>query len=247
MIIFYLCIFFLGAAVASFINATLYRIDKKYKYPEIITKGSHCEKCDHSLTWWELVPVLGYVLTKGKCSQCKKKINLYYPISELYLGLSFLLFYLYSTPFYYYFVLIFLFILSYFDFKDMGIPKNLTHIFLGICVLIYIFTFNISNLLFPLFIALTFFVINLIKKSFGIGDILVILSIGILLSQHQFLIFFWGTILIALIYAMAYILVKKVNVKGTKVPLIPFMSIAFTLAIVFGEALATSLLNFMGM
>lgn len=247
MLIFYICIFFLGAAGASFLNATLYRIDKKYKYPEIITKGSHCEKCKHPLSWWELIPVVGYLLTKGKCNKCKSKINMYYPISELILGISVLLFALYSIPFYFYVVLILAFILSYYDFKDMGIPKNLTHIFLGVCILIFIFTFNISNLVFPIIIALIFFLINLVKKSFGTGDILVILGIGILLSQHQFLIFFWGTILIALCYAITYVLVNKVAIRGTKVPLLPFLSIAFVISTVFGEILAINLLNFMGM
>ncbi len=246
MFIFYACIFFLGAAIASFLNATLYRIDKKYKYPQIITQGSHCENCKNPLSWWKLIPILGYILTLGKCKSCGKRINPYYPISELLLGLTGLFFVLYSVPYYFFVLSIFLFILSYYDFKDMGIPKNITHIFLGICAILFVFNFNLPNLLLPLVITLVFLILNLIKKSFGMGDILIILGLGILLTKSQFIIFFWISILLALLYSLGFIMLKKIKLKGAKVPMVPFLSVAFVVSVLYGETLFTTLLNFMG-
>ena len=81
-------IFLLGLVLASFLNALLYRIDNGYKYPEIFVKGSHCEKCGKMLKVYELIPVLSYIIFRGKCSKCGYKIPKYYPISELALGIG---------------------------------------------------------------------------------------------------------------------------------------------------------------
>lgn len=87
-IYFTVVIFFLGLAIASFLNALLYRIDNGYKYPDIYIKGSHCEKCNKPLTWYELIPVLSFFIFKGRCKQCGYKVPLYYPVSELVLAIS---------------------------------------------------------------------------------------------------------------------------------------------------------------
>lgn len=247
MIIIYLCIFFLGASLASFLNATLYRIDKKYQYPEIITKNSHCEKCKRQLNWIELFPIFGYILIRGKCSSCGNKIPLYYPLSEMFLGISFLLFYLYSIPFVYALVILFLFVLSYYDNIYMAVSKNIVHIFLVLCCLIFLINPNLYNLIAPLVLSVILIVVNLFKKSFGIGDILVLVGLGIILEYSEFLILFWGGIIFALLYSLFLVLLKKVNIKKAKVPMIPFFSLAFLVSIFWGDILFNSLLKFLGM
>lgn len=247
MIIIYLCIFFLGASLASFLNATLYRIDKKYKYPEIITKNSHCEKCKRQLNWIELFPIFGYILIRGKCSSCGNKIPLYYPLSEMFLGISFLLFYLYTTPLIYILVILFLFILSYYDNIYMAVSKNMVHIFLVLCGLIFLINPNLYNLIAPLVLSVILIVVNLFKKSFGMGDILVLVGLGVILEYSQFLILFWGGIIFALLYSLFLVLLKKVNIKKAKVPMIPFFSLAFLVSIFWGDILFNSLLKFLGM
>ena len=124
MLIIYLCVFFLGASLASFLNASIYRIENKYKYPAIITAKSHCEKCKKELSWLELIPVIGYLIIKGRCRNCNEKINIYYPLSEFVLGLIFLLFFLYSITWYFWIVVLFLFIFSSYDIKYKAIPKD---------------------------------------------------------------------------------------------------------------------------
>ena len=247
MIIIYICIFFLGASLASFLNATLYRIDKKYKYPEIITKNSHCEKCKRQLNWIELFPIFGYILIRGKCSSCGNKIPLYYPLSEMFLGISFLLFYLYSIPFVYALVILFLFVLSYYDNIYMAVSKNMVHIFLVLCGLIFLINPNLYNLIAPLVLSVILIVVNLFKKSFGMGDILVLVGLGVILEYSQFLILFWGGIIFALLYSLSLVLFKKVNIKKAKVPMIPFFSLAFLVSIFWGDILFNSLLKFLGM
>ncbi|HAM96844.1 MAG: Type 4 prepilin-like protein leader peptide-processing enzyme [candidate division WS6 bacterium GW2011_GWC1_36_11] len=247
MIIFYICIFFIGAALASFINATLYRIEKEFKWKALLTQNSHCEECEHPLSWIDLLPVLGFLINKGRCRYCNSKVNIYYPISEFILGTIFLLFFLYTVPFYMYIVILFLFILSTYDIKEFGIPKDLTHIFLALCLLIFLFTFDITKIYFPIAIGIFLILLNIFKKSFGLGDILIILGLGVLINKEQFIVFFWLSIIIALLYSLILILRKKINIKNAKVPMVPFLSIAFVISIIYGEFLWNHILKLLQM
>ena len=247
MIIIYLCIFFLGASLASFLNATTYRIDNGYKYPEIVKSNSHCEKCKHVLTWWELFPILGYIFIKGKCTSCKSNINMYYPLSEFFLGITFLLLYLNSITWYVWIVIMFLLVLSYHDIKYKAIPRNIVHIFLLLCILFFLsFNFDIYNIYLPLIISLLFFLINMIKKSFGLGDILILFGIGILLNPKQYIVMFWLSIFLALLYSLIWIVKEKMNIKKAKVPMIPFITISFVISVIYGELIYSLLLKYMG-
>jgi prepilin signal peptidase PulO-like enzyme (type II secretory pathway) len=247
MIIIYIGLFLLGASFASFLNATLYRIDKKYKYPEIIKLGSHCEKCKHKLKWWELIPILGYILIKGKCSKCKQYVNIYYPLSELFLGLVFLFFVLESVSWYLWVIVLFLFILSYFDITHKGIYKNLIHVFLAVSLLFFfLFFLDIYNIFLPLLFTLLILGLNIIKKSFGLGDVLVLLGLGILLNTSQYLVMFWLGILIALLYSLILVIKDCVDIKNTKIPMVPFFTLSFTITVLYGEQIYLYLLKLMG-
>lgn len=52
---------------------------------------SRCPSCEKKLAWWELIPLLSFLLLGGRCSQCKEKISLQYPLVEFITGLSFTL------------------------------------------------------------------------------------------------------------------------------------------------------------
>ncbi len=233
----YIFFFALGAVLASFINATLYRIDNEYKYPEILVKSSHCEKCKHPLSWIDLIPILGFIINKGRCKYCKTKINAYYPISELLLGLSFLAIYAYTLPAYTYAIVLLLFILCFFDVKEMAVPKNITNIFLTFCLIIFLFNFELTNLYLPVVIAVLLLAINFFKKSFGIGDILIILGLGILISWKQMIVFFWLSIFIALLYSLGYIALTNIELKKAKIPMVPFLSVAYILSLMYGDTI----------
>jgi len=245
MLITYICIFLIGAALASFLNATLYRIEKEFKWKELLTQNSHCESCKHPLSWVDLFPVLGFIIRLGKCKYCGAKVNPYYPISEFILGTVFLLFFLFSIPFYFYIIILFLFVLSTYDIKDFGIPKDLTHIFLAVCLLIFVFTFDITKIYIPILIGVSLLVINIFKKSFGLGDILLILGLGILISKEQFIVFFWLSIIIALFYSVVFVIVKRIKIKKAKVPMVPFLSIGFVISTVYGEVIWNWVLKFL--
>jgi len=246
MILINIWIFLLGAVMSSFLNATLYRLEKGYKYPEIIKLGSHCESCNKSLKWWELIPIIGYIIIRGKCSNCGKKVNLYYPLSELFLGTIFLLFFIFSIPWYLWVVVLFLFILSYFDVKEKAVYKDLIHVFLATTLLFYfLFAFDIANLVLPFIFSAMILILNQVKKSFGIGDLFVLFGLGILISWQQYLVMFWLGIMIALLYSLILLLTMKINIKKTKIPMIPFFSASFVITILYGQEIFSLLLNYM--
>jgi prepilin signal peptidase PulO-like enzyme (type II secretory pathway) len=81
-------LFILGMIVGSFINALAHRI--KNDRPFILGR-SFCPHCEHKLSWWQLVPVAGYLFLRGKCHYCGKAISYHYPIVEIFTGASFAL------------------------------------------------------------------------------------------------------------------------------------------------------------
>ncbi len=56
----------------------------------ILVGRSHCEHCKHTLHGKDLVPVVSYIATKGKCRYCKKRLSLAYPLGEIWCGFVFL-------------------------------------------------------------------------------------------------------------------------------------------------------------
>lgn len=72
-----------GLLLGSFFNVLIYRLPRK---ESIIFPGSHCIKCNHSINPLENIPVFSFLFLGGKCSECKTKISIQYPIIELITG-----------------------------------------------------------------------------------------------------------------------------------------------------------------
>lgn len=237
-------LFILGLVIASFLNALLYRIDNGYKYPDIFIKGSHCEKCKKQLTWYELIPVLSYFLFNGKCIKCNYKIPVYYPISEFVLGLSFAsIYYLQLHPILYVLV-ISLFIMSYFDRIYHGVPKVIVHIFLLIsfCIFVVYSVFIDSpypnSILISIVFSLSIYILSkIMKKEFGMADILILLGIGSYLSVPMYISYIFVFLLISLLYSFVLIFLKRKTLKSA-LPLVPFMYFSIPILVIFSNQLA---------
>ena len=73
-----------GLTIGSFLNVCTLR------WPEdesVVCPGSHCPKCGKPIRWYDNVPVLGYLLLRGRCRECRASISLQYPLVELATGL----------------------------------------------------------------------------------------------------------------------------------------------------------------
>lgn len=77
-VLFWVCV--IGLCLGSFYNVVILR---SLSNESIVFPASKCPKCNHKLYWWHNIPVLSYLLLRGKCYFCKEKISIQYPIVEL--------------------------------------------------------------------------------------------------------------------------------------------------------------------
>ncbi len=87
MLLVYLYACVVGLAVGSFLNVVILRTCAG----KPITGRSGCPHCGERLRWYELVPVLSYLVQVGRCRSCKKHISIQYPLVEIATAVAFLL------------------------------------------------------------------------------------------------------------------------------------------------------------
>ena len=81
-----LIIFLFGAIIGSFLNVVIYR----YNTGRTLGGRSICMSCGKSLRWFELIPVISWLVQAGKCVRCRSVIPFQYPLVEAVTGLLFL-------------------------------------------------------------------------------------------------------------------------------------------------------------
>ncbi len=69
-----------GLLVGSFLNVVVWRVPRR---ESIVTPGSHCPACDTELGAIENVPVLSWLVLRGRCRHCSVRISVRYPLVEL--------------------------------------------------------------------------------------------------------------------------------------------------------------------
>lgn len=78
--IFFLIIFLFGIVVGSFLNVCILRLPLG---EEVVKKHSHCMSCGYKLLWFDMIPVLSWLMLKGHCRRCREAISIQYPLVEL--------------------------------------------------------------------------------------------------------------------------------------------------------------------
>lgn len=79
-------VFVFGILIGSFLNVCIYRIPRG---ESIVYPPSHCTNCENKIKLYDLIPIISYVILRGKCRHCKEKISMRYPIIETATGLLF--------------------------------------------------------------------------------------------------------------------------------------------------------------
>jgi leader peptidase (prepilin peptidase) / N-methyltransferase len=120
-------IFWLGAAIGSFLNVVVYRIPAGLS---ILWPPSRCPKCLHGLGAGENIPILGWLLLRGKCRHCQTPISSRYPIVEAATAIIFVIVYnrfgLSIETIGYSLFMCWLLALSLIDLDTMTLPNPLT-------------------------------------------------------------------------------------------------------------------------
>lgn len=125
-------IFWLGASLGSFLNVLIYRFgpDEKFSFLKSARGRSKCPLCHKTLCWFELIPIISFIVQKGRCRHCKEKISWQYIIVEMLCGFVFLFLVLKFWHFpllilLWWLIAFFLILLSVIDFYHYLIPDIL--------------------------------------------------------------------------------------------------------------------------
>jgi leader peptidase (prepilin peptidase) / N-methyltransferase len=118
----------LGLVFGSFANVLIHRVPLKQS---VVKPASHCPDCDNRLAWYDNIPLLSWLLLRGKCRSCGMPISVRYPLVELASGLLFLLF-AFLLPDWYHFIyflplLILVVPLTMIDYEHFLLPDRLVY------------------------------------------------------------------------------------------------------------------------
>ena len=76
--------FTFGTVIGSFLNVVAFR---RINNESFIYGRSKCPRCDKRLAWYDNVPILSFLILKGRCRRCENPIQIFYPIVELITGI----------------------------------------------------------------------------------------------------------------------------------------------------------------
>lgn len=231
-VVYVICFFILGTVMGSFYNVVGLRVVNKQS---IIKPKSHCDKCGHVLSWYELIPIFSYIFLKGKCRNCKTKLSYLYPFSEFFCGVLFAISF-YSFGFAPNLIISLvlsslLIIVTVCDITYMIIPDRFIVISAILILLTKLIFFDITSFLWSLLYGtIAFGIMFLImkfgdyifkKETLGGADVKLMFIVGICLEPFLSLL----VIIIASMIALPISLVLLVKEREHSIPFGPFILI----------------------
>ncbi len=246
-------IFILGLIVGSFSNVCINRIPKN---ESIIYPASHCPKCRSKIKPVDNIPLLSYILLKGRCRNCKSKITIQYPIVELITGLIYLIIYLaYGLSVQTLIYIIFssaLIIIAFIDLNQQIVPDVISLPGIAIGFIISFFVPYISFIDSALGVLVGGGIILIIgmvgsvifkKEAMGGGDVKLAAMIGAFLGWRYIVIsLFLGFFLGAL--AGIFLILSKIKSREDVVPFGPFIVLGSFITLLWGEKIISWYIGF---
>ena len=234
-------IFLFGAAIGSFSNVCIYRLPKKLS---IISPPSQCPNCGKNISPFDNIPIISFLILRGRCRYCQSPISWRYPIVELITGLIFLSLYfnfLISPQFFIYALLCTsLIIIAFIDLEHKIIPDVITlpGIIIGLTLSLTMPHITLINSIKGLLIGGgLFYAIAIISRGgMGGGDIKLIAMVGSFLGWKNVLLTIFLGSLFGSIVGIVLIILKKKNRKDM-VPFGPFLSLGAIISIFYGRDL----------
>lgn len=229
----------LGAVLASFIGVLADRI---HTGEPIVSGRSRCNSCGRQLSFLDLVPMLSWLLSLGRCRTCKARVPAIYALSETTLAVVFVLAYLKleTTVMLVVFlaaITVLTFIVLY-DLRHMIVPPVASGLFVLLSAVFAVLSFGSGQLFGTVLltagsIALGFFLLFVLSKgrAMGLGDSPVALALCLLAGPFAFsglLLSFWSGALIGIGILVSH---PKGHRMGIEVPFVPFLALGYLLAI----------------
>jgi prepilin signal peptidase PulO-like enzyme (type II secretory pathway) len=245
----YLVLFLFGLTIGSFLNVVIYRL-RTGKSP--VRGRSYCDHCHHQISWYDNIPLLSYLLLRGKCRHCQKTIAIDYPIIEALTAIQFVWVYwllkvnfqffgqvegFYSLSLLSYWLLLFTgsLAIAIYDFKYLLIP-DLILVPLVVLALLRLTVSQQWSVVPTAFGASAFlFVLWWFTrgKGLGVGDIKLAFLMGLVLGWPQILVAFMIAFLTGSVVGVILVLVRKKSLKD-KIAFGPFLILGMLLSKLWG-------------
>ena len=256
-------IFFFGLAIGSFLNVCIYRIprtDISIHSP----RRSFCPECSKPISAYDNIPVLSYLLLRGKCRQCRAGISVLYPLIELATaGLFLVMYYRFGLTLEFLLALVFVTLLipiSVIDAQHYIIPNVLiaTGLVLGF-VIISVIAYQRADVWYLLIRLIgavaggsVLWLIAVVgsailrKKAMGGGDIKLMALNGLFLGA-------WPELAMVIAFSAfsgavvgTVLIVSGVKSRQSPIPYGPFLAGAAVLVLLWGDNLWRTYLQFVG-
>ena len=253
--VFFLFIFWMGAAIGSFLNVCIYRLPSGLS---IVSPRSFCPGCKKPIRACDNIPILSYFLLGGKCRNCDAKISWRYPFVEAFTGaIAFGLFWKYGFSPIFFFHFAFsaaLITITFIDLDHQIIPDVISLPGIGVGFLISLVGFSVTvkesiiGILIgggSLYVVAVLYEALMKREGLGGGDVKLLAMIGAWLG--------WKAVLFTLFFASfsgsliggAIMLSKKEGGKYA-IPFGPFLALAALAYIFFGQKMIDWYLNWGG-
>lgn len=243
--------FILGTIMGSFYLVLGTRLPKN---EDIVKSRSRCDNCKKVLKWYNLIPLVSFIVQKGKCSSCGQKISSEHFFAEIFTGLLFLLTSIYFSFGYNYLtglIIVSLMVIIFIsDFKYMIILDSPLVVSVVLIIILKLIYFGFKTTIYSIISGLILFLIMLLienlgslilkKDSLGGGDIKFAFLMGLTLDVKLGIVALVLSTFLALPYAVASVKIMKSH----EFPYGPFLAGALFI-VFFHLDKFTNLINFL--
>lgn len=240
-------VFWPALAIGSFLNVVAGRLPE---HRSLVSPGSHCEQCNVPLAWYDNVPVVSYVLLRGKCRHCGARYGLHYLVVELGTALliaaCFAKFGLSGEAFVSAFFVACLVVITVIDLERRIIPNAIVLPATGIVLVAQILLFPdqaLEWILAALAAAAFLFIAVLVNpRGMGLGDVKLALLMGAMLGKSVG-VAMMVALLTALIPAIFLLARDGSAARKTRIPFGPFLALGSLVALFAGDELLSRYLD----
>ncbi len=244
----YLLVFIFGAVIGSFLNVCIYRIPLG---KSIVRPRSFCPFCEHTIGWFDNIPLVSFLLLRGKCRYCKRPIPLRYFVVELLTALSgagLLFYFSLSIQFFIYWLFTCILItVAVTDIENREIPDviSIPGIFIGV-ILMTVFRLDASDAYIRSFLnsclgilagAGSMFLLGFFgelifrKEALGGGDVKLMGMIGAFLGWKLVLLAFF----LAPILGSGIGIFMKIRFRKEVIAYGPYLSVSALVSLLYGH------------
>lgn len=233
----YIFIALIGASIGSFINVVSVRLNNGENF---ISTRSHCPSCGHILHFWDLIPIFSYLYLRGCCRYCHHKFGGRYYFIEVFVSLLFILVALLKGPLDIlgFFFCSFLVLISLMDIDSYEVDLRVLLLLLLFEIILSsqtweerLFSMIIGFLFYGIIKSLGDFILK--KEAFGMGDVYLLTTLGIIFSPTQIIFVGLLSFVCGGVFCCFLHFFFRLKGRSNKIPFTPFLSMSAIITYLF--------------